>query len=949
MLWIIDEGQEDLAQGNAQDGIWNGLLKKPLDRSQLKGMVTTILQCLEIERKYHAGANELEMLVSRRTKELELELEKRKSVERVLRKTENHYHALIEKAPGGIALIDGQGQFKYISPSARRMFGYSHDTYMKMSPDALTHPDDLPFVLEELTKVFSLTDYSPTIEYRFQSVDGSYKWIESTFSNMLADPDIEAIIINFREVNERKMAEEAIRVSELKYRALFESQVDCISIYPVKELDETVCFLDCNQSTCSILGYSRDEFLRMTPFQLESVTHQATLSQRIEQIKQTGQLDYEARVKHKNGFYLDLEVRAKLINISGIPAIMCIGRDITTRKIQEETLRQSNELNRILLGTIPYGMDIVDEEGNLLFINQSMTAQIKVDMDGKKCWEVYKDDHCKCAGCPLAEPLASGETRIFEAEGILGGRTFLISHTGMQFNGKNAILEIFQDVTEKNNVEKRVNLLAHALESISECVSITDVHNKIVYVNRSFLETYGYAEHELIGQNIKTVRYRDLSDLKEDEILPETMEGGWKGELVNQKRDGTLFNILLSTSIIRDSQQTPMALVGVATDITEMLKVRDELIHAKELAEESNHLKTAFLNNMSHEIRTPMNHIMGFSSLMAEARCEEKDAYAEIVLSSSHQLLKLIENVMLLSRLQSEKIELVPQSFKPISMIQLVIKQFEASAKARGLQLNEKIPVAGEKVSIRADLEKIKKIMKILVDNAIKYSLKGNVEVGFGLQDEELTFFVNDSGMGIPEREQSKIFDSFYRGEQAISMAIGGTGLGLSLAKELVKTLKGKFGFESTEGIGSYFYFAIPLVMEETRPLETKRTKPAKKQLSDLRVLVVDDEEINFAFLELLLKKLVASVGVAHSGIEAIEKVSEGSYDIILMDLKMPDMDGYEASRILKLNFPNIPIIVQSAYATREDRQKAILAGCDDFLPKPITKELLIELIQRHC
>ena len=322
-------------------------------------------------------------------------------------------------------------------------------------------------------------------------------------------------------------------------------------------------------------------------------------------------------------------------------------QDITERKLADERLRESNELNDTLLHTIPFGMDIVDTDGNVLFINDNLKQMVDKDFVGKKCWNLYKDDETQCGGCPLIKGVDLGETSSYETSRVLGGKTFQISHTGMMFQGRKAMLEIFQDITERKEVEKRIKLLAHSMESISECVSVTDNNDKIIYVNKSFLHTYGYTLEELIGQHTSILRSPDIRQEHVRDILPETIEGGWRGEIMNRKKDGTLFPILLSTSIIKDDEDQAIALIGVAIDITDMRKSRDELLAAKELAEENNSLKTAFLNNMSHEIRTPMNHIMGFSSLMKEAHADEKDAYADIILKSSNQLLTLIEDVIL--------------------------------------------------------------------------------------------------------------------------------------------------------------------------------------------------------------------------------------------------------------------------------------------------------------
>lgn len=634
--------------------------------------------------------------------------------------------------------------------------------------------------------------------------------------------------------------------------------------------------------------------------------------------------------------------------------------DITERKNAEEALLHSMELNKSLLQTIPFGMDIVDEEGNILFVNDILKAivdqEVNVDRKaiGKKCWDLYRDDKTQCSECPLLQGINIGSTRFCESSDLFGAKTFMISHTGMMFRGKKAMLEIFQDITEKKEVETKIKLLAHSLESISECVSITDNDDLIIYVNNSFANTYGYTVQELIGKHTSTLRPPDIEYAHVRDILPITIEGGWKGEIMNRKKDGTLFPISLSTSVIKDNNNEPIALIGVASDITEMRKSRDELIFAKEKAEESNRLKTAFLNNMSHEIRTPMNHIMGFSSLMAEAECKEKDVFAEIILNSSNQLLSLIENVILLSRLQSEKVEIINQPFVPENLIAYLKEMFNSECLKKNLEIKLDIPQKAHGLAIQADADKIRQIMVNLTSNAVKYTETGSICIGFEIVATRhalslLRFFVKDTGLGVPVKEQSRIFDSFYRTEQAVSMAIGGTGLGLSIVRELARSMNGTIEFESSPGTGSTFYFTFPLV---TTTSSIEMVKPAlvhHQKLKDMVLLIADDEQINFLYLEILLKKLVKRIDHACNGSDAIDLVSKHKYDMIFMDLKMPEMNGFEATRKIKLTHPDIPVIAQTAYASVEDRELALLAGCEDFIAKPIKKNLLLEVIQKYC
>ncbi|MEI7423677.1 MAG: PocR ligand-binding domain-containing protein [Prolixibacteraceae bacterium] len=509
------------------------------------------------------------------------------------------------------------------------------------------------------------------------------------------------------------------------------------------------------------------------------------------------------------------------------------------------------------------------------------------------------------------------------------------------------VLGLIQDVTEKKEIERLVNLLAHSLESISECVSIADTEDRIIYVNESFLNTYGYKLDELIGQHISIVRPPELKDYQVRNFLTKTVEGGWRGEIMNKRKDGSFFPILLSSSAIKDENGKLIAMIGVALDITEMRKNRDELIEAKQRAEENNRLRFALLNNMSHEIRTPMNAIMGFSELMKEADEEEKNAYAEIIHNSSDQLLSLIDDVILLSRLQSEKMPLQISEFSPSKLIAEICMMFNHPNLSKGLHIREKTPFKYRNLMINADFNKIRQVLTNFLSNAVKYTSDGHIEVGFEVNNSQIGFFVSDTGMGISKHELQLIFDAFYRGEQAISMAIRGTGLGLNIAKELIDIMGGKIGVESELDKGSRFYFNIPL--EQSYP-DVQGTLAKRSNIIDkekLSILIVDDEFYNIHYLKTVLKGKVQCVDLAINGKEAIEKVRSKKYDLILMDLKMPVMGGLEATKILKAEFPELPVVVQTACAFPEEKELALNAGCDGYIVKPITRDKMFDVISR--
>jgi signal transduction histidine kinase/CheY-like chemotaxis protein len=404
--------------------------------------------------------------------------------------------------------------------------------------------------------------------------------------------------------------------------------------------------------------------------------------------------------------------------------------------------------------------------------------------------------------------------------------------------------------------------------------------------------------------------------------------------------------------IIVDLLKQPNEFGKIANLIVQFEDQRNELINeikvrtlATEAAEENNRLKTAFLTNMSHEIRTPMNAIMGFSNLMAEVDCEQKDQFAEIVQKSCRQLLLLIDDVILMSRLQSEKMCL---HYSEINVPDLIHEFYQScchSDSKQDIECAVSIPSKYHNLHIRSDLGKIRHILRNLISNALAYTNKGRIVLGFDCFDSTVEFFVSDTGIGISGEEIEKLFQVFFRGEQVTAAAIGGTGLGLNIAKEFVTLLHGEIKVSSKLDEGSRFSFTIPLEIVENKQTDPIFKQKVRKNLKDCVLLIAEDENANYTFLEYLLLSKTKGIDRAINGRLAIEMCSKVAYDLVLMDLKMPVVSGVEATKTLKQLYPEIPVIVQTAYSRPEERDAALAAGCNGYIVKPIKKVDLMYVI----
>ena len=633
-------------------------------------------------------------------------------------------------------------------------------------------------------------------------------------------------------------------------------------------------------------------------------------------------------------------------------------------KESREYLAASESRYRILIETMTEGLVCLDPLMKIIQVNQTLCRMLKyeeADLLGRSYLDIIDKPY-------VARALEQfwrnfhGERSSYE--------TSLLTRTGQKLpvmvgavpfiddNGKvHGTFGIYTDISEQRRAEAEIRYQANLLANVHDCIITFDIAGKIMSWNRGAEKLYGWNQKEAIGQSIN-ILYPSEEVSKWQEILTIVWEGKrWSGQIDTITRQKIIRTVSISLAPVRDENGSIGGAVGIVSDIT-------HLVESRRQAEAENRAKSEFLANMSHEIRTPLVGILGFADLLAHENLSPRMMeYVTTIQRCGYQLSNLINDVLDFSKIEADRIILFSSDFEIKAVVDECVATVQSKLEDKAIQL--RISISHQVPSIfKGDAVRIGQVLTNLLGNAVKFTEQGwiKIEVGKGkLKTKSSTRYpllisVRDTGIGIPLSVQQRIFETFVQGDGSTTRKYGGSGLGLAISRQLVELMGGRIWVESKEGNGSTFNFCVPLEISAAKTINKGQTKTQLNPMALgnmpelLRILVVEDNEANQRLIVYMLKDAGYTAEIVRNGQDCLQILEKADFDLVLMDMQMPVMDGYQATRSIRRisKWQDLPIIALTAHAIKGDAEKCLEAGCNAYLAKPFTREQLLSII-RHA
>ncbi|HEY0817547.1 MAG TPA: PAS domain S-box protein [Rhizobacter sp.] len=889
-----------------------------------------------------------------------------------LQRSESRYRSLVEATSAITWSCPPSGLHVEPQPQWMAFTGQTAEQMLGAGWIETIHPDDVKGAAQKWAQ--AVEDEKPFFStHRIRRHDGAWRWMEVHAVPIRGvDDEIAEWFGVLVDITEKRTAEDAMRASEARYRLLHESMRDAFV-----QVDMDGRIVECNETFCQMLGYSLAELQRMTYVDLTPPRwHESEAAILRDQILQRGYSDiYEKEYRSKDGRVIPVELRTILArDDAGVPQTMwAMVRDVSQRKGTEDALRQARDMFAEAeciahLGSFQYEIATrtttwSDEVYRIYGLDPAGRSPAYDEMLAK-C--IHPDD-AAALNETFLRAVARHEVYEFTHRIVRPDGSVRWVHDRAQpyvdANGKLLrYIGATLDITERREMEEA---LSHererfqlALEAAPIAILVADAKGDIVLANPALQQLFGYSNAELLGQRIEMLlppaqRQRHVHLRTEFQARPRARRMGPRQRLTGRDRDGNEFPVEIGLSSVVIGR-TPLSIAVIAdTSAHEAAIARQE--QARLAAEAASEAKTRFLANISHELRTPLNAVLGLNELLRmEGMSPKQVELLDKQQAAGRHLLQVINAILDLAKIESGKDELAARQFRVDDLVRVVIGMAQEAAGAKGLRLN--VNVETGHTAFIGDDTRLQQALLNYVNNAVKFSDGGTISIRvYPLEssrtDVLLRFEVRDEGVGIDPKVLARLFTPFEQADASSTRRHGGTGLGLSITRRIAEMMGGQAGAISQPGQGSTFWFTARVQPAAPEPTgEVPADAPAvalKRRHSGRRILLVEDDAVSAEIAAHILTHAGLQVSLATNGEEAVERAAAHEFDLILMDLTMPDMDGLQATRLIRSGprHGSTPIVALTANAFAEDRARCLAVGMVDLLSKPVNAATLCSAV----
>ncbi|MGA9672077.1 MAG: PAS domain S-box protein [Terracidiphilus sp.] len=924
------------------------------------------------------------------------DITERKRTEEVLRESEERFRTMADSFPSMMWVTNAEGRVEFLNRSLRGFYGIEDEEWNGIHWDMPIHPDDL--LRTTALFVQATIERKPFKgESRVRRADGEWRLFGTSAEPSLS-PDGQYLghIGICADITERERAKQEREFQHSLIRTIQETSLEGILV--VNEEGKIVShnqrFLEVWQIPFSKLVESQNSPARATPDEplfeagMRRVKDPEAFLTRVRELYADHDAREQFEVELKDSRTLDI-YSTSLRNEDGrYLARAWFARDITERRRAEQALIESENRFRVMADGCPTPMWVSDTEGGIQFTNRKFRefcGNSHEEVDGRK-WQllIHSDDLQEIVSetnrAVREQTPFKAEARVRRADGEwrwlfmcseprLSQDGEFLGHVGLSAD----ITERKQSLQALQSSEEKFRQLAENIREVFRIVPIAV--DESLYVSPAYEQIWGRSMESIYG-NPESWREAVHPDDREqsDYMAAHQLEGEPVDvEYRIQTPDGQKKWIRDRAFPIRDKAGDLIRIVGIAEEITERKRYEAELIRAREDANAANQAKSRFLANMSHEIRTPMNGVIGMIQVLLQTDLSpEQLRYLDVAQTSGRTLLSLIDNILDLSKIEAERMEIESADFDLGLTIERLIAGWRLQANAKGIQFTSRLAPAVP-AYLQGDPGRLCQILNNLMANAIKFTEHGAITLSVNLVESDgdkitARFAVADTGVGIHQDNVAQLFSPFTQADASTTRKYGGTGLGLAICKQLAEMMGGSIGVESRETEGSMFWFtavfgiAVGVPVESTpvqalvgeQKLANERgnsllVKPTVAK-HEARILVAEDNATNRAVALAQLEKLGYVADAVADGMQAVDALAHGKYDLILMDCEMPVMDGYEATRLIRESIsPRLPIVAVTAHAISGDRDRCLHAGMNDFIAKPVDLYQLKEVLTKWC